>query len=307
MEPTEAAILQTILYADVFHFPLTEPEIHHFLIAPQPITAHAVHHTLTHSPHLQQVLCYQAPYFVLKGREALIDRRQTREQFTTALLPLARRYAAWVARVPFVRMVALTGALAVRNPAADNDDIDLFIIVEPGRVWLARAFVVGLVHLSRLRGVALCPNYFLAADCLEQNRQTLFMAREISQMTPFYGEAVYGDFLQANTWRRSHQPNAETPLYAEPWLRLRGWQPMKALSEWVLRGPLGATLENWEYRRKQRKFQPKARAAQSSAEISSSAVKGHFDDHSFDAMAAYRQRLHDYGLDGAWLFPEAGD
>ena len=32
MDSIEAAILRTVLYADVFNFPMTPEEIHHFLI-----------------------------------------------------------------------------------------------------------------------------------------------------------------------------------------------------------------------------------------------------------------------------------
>ena len=38
MQPLEAAILRTVLYADVFNFPMKLEEIHHFLISDDPVS-----------------------------------------------------------------------------------------------------------------------------------------------------------------------------------------------------------------------------------------------------------------------------
>jgi hypothetical protein len=49
-QPDEA-ILHTLLYADIFDYPLTPAEIHHFLIA-EPATRESVEAALEHSPWL---------------------------------------------------------------------------------------------------------------------------------------------------------------------------------------------------------------------------------------------------------------
>jgi hypothetical protein len=136
MSPLEIAILRTILYADVFNFALTPAEIQHFLIHDQPTTYEQIAQALHHSAYLRQHLVIKDGYVAC--REELIEQRQTREQASQHLWPQAVRYAIWLGRLPFVRMVALTGALAMHNAAADDDDLDYLVVTATNRVWLAR-------------------------------------------------------------------------------------------------------------------------------------------------------------------------
>jgi hypothetical protein len=294
----EEAILRTILYSDVFDFPLTCEEIHHFVIHYEPISLADIQHALVDSQLLRSALLHQAPYYALCDRPEIIQQRQQRNIYADQLLPSAHRYAAWLARLPFVRMVAITGSLAVQNPDSESVDFDYFIVVEPDHVWVTRALAILLVRMARLYGVELCPNYVLAADQLEQRRKDLFIAREISQMIPVFGPELYACFRDTNTWAEQFQPNASQTFYPLPFIQLSGWSGIKQSAEWLLRTPPGQWLESWEYQRKSKRFTARmeAYAAQSSAEIGRDQVKGHFNDYGNPALNAYKQRLSDYGL-----------
>jgi len=297
MLPIEEAILRTVIYADVFDFPLKAEEIHNFLICSRVFSLSEVKHSLKTSPLLCAELICLPPYYMLAGREALANQRASQEPITDKLMHRARTYGAWLARLPFVKMVAVTGSLAVRNPTASNDDLDYFLLVEPGRVWLARAFAILLVRAGRIAGAEVCPNYVLASDQLTQKRQDLFIAREISQMIPLYGMQHYTAFRQANRWAQGFQPNAHRPFYAQPPISLGGWASLKRFGEWILRGRAGELLENWEYRRKQHRFKQKiTQNNQTAAEISKSSVKGHFSDYGSPALKTYAIKLAEYGL-----------
>ncbi|MFN8450301.1 MAG: hypothetical protein U0521_17370 [Anaerolineae bacterium] len=51
---------------------------------------------------------------------------------------MARRARLWrAARLPPVRMVALTGALVVRNASDNDDDLDYVLVTRRG-AWIAR-------------------------------------------------------------------------------------------------------------------------------------------------------------------------
>ncbi|MHB8753239.1 MAG: hypothetical protein ACYDBJ_29145, partial [Aggregatilineales bacterium] len=118
--PLAAAILQTLLYADVFQFPMTDREIHHFLIGVAATPAQ-VQQTLSESRWLAARIECGGGYWALRiGRMNSVDIRAQRERVSSALWPMARRYGALLAHVPFVRMVGLTGALAMHN-ARSND------------------------------------------------------------------------------------------------------------------------------------------------------------------------------------------
>lgn len=298
MMPLETAILRTILYADVFNFPMTIAEIQHFLISEYSTTRAEIEHSLQNSPLLQQYLTCTDGYVVLADRVSLIDQRKQREQASDYLWPLAMRYGKWLGHLPFVRMVTLTGALAMRNASAHTDDLDYLIVTAPHRVWLARACAILVVRLVKLRGVVICPNYVLAEDALEQDQKDLFIAHEIAQMIPVYGEGLYQRFRAANHWADEELPNAHDAFYSGPDETPGGvWLVFKRFAEWLLRGKLGDALESWEYQRKLRRFEADARTPHSAAQLDESRVKGHFNDYGHPVLRQYQQRLREYGLE----------
>jgi hypothetical protein len=292
----DAAIMRTILYADVFDFAMTPAEIHHYLIHDQPVTREQVAAALTASPDLRQHLTQRDGYVAQTDHASLIALRQEREALAAAQWARAVAWSRWLARLPFVRMVALTGALAMRNPSAPDDDIDYLVVTGEGRVWLARGLAILIVRVGRLRGVTLCPNYVLAENALAQSRRDLYIAHEVAQAHPFYGHEIYAALRDANRWLTVYLPNAGHPLHAPDGHAPRdGWMRLKRAAEWALGGWLGDRLERWERGRKMRRFQ-KAIRPDSAAKLDPSQVKGHFEDHGARILRHYRERLQRFGL-----------
>lgn len=288
--PTDEAILRTLLYADIFDYPLTPHEIHYYLIETTASRA-AVQARLDHSDWLSARLTHSNGYLTLRDRPSLAALREARRHSSAALWPPARRWAAVLGALPFVRLVAVTGALAVDNAPA-GDDIDYLIVTAPGRVWLARALAVLVVRLARLWQVGLCPNYVLADTALAQKRRDLFVAHDLAQMVPLVGLGVYADLRAANGWAEAYLPQAARPLRIEPDHAPHG--PVRAAQrglEWLLGGRLGAALEAWERRRKLARFAPAAHQPNASAELDAERVKGHFDDHGSPILQRYEARL----------------
>jgi hypothetical protein len=291
MERIEAAILRTILYADVFQFPLRLTEIHRFLIHDEAAPLSEIESCLTSSPRLTTVLHCEAGYYCLKGKQVLLSKRQERENHTKALMESAYRYGNWFAAIPFVRMVALTGALAVRSPASLADDFDYMLVTSTGRVWTARLFAVVVVRLVRLLGRELCPNYVLADNQLLQARQDTFVAHEIAQMQPIYGAELYRLMLQENAWAKAYLPNLEAYVDSH-----EASLPLKKALEWLFGGWLGDRLEAWEFSRKRQKFAAETEREGSAAQIDQSQAKGHFKDNGHPILEQYYSRLREYGL-----------
>lgn len=296
--PLAAAILQTVLYADVFDFALTDAEICHFLIG-SPATYLQVCATLAESRWLHSHIARHAgepAYYTLCDRLDLAEQRPFREASSAQLWPSARRYGLLLAHLPWVRMVALTGALAVRN-ARPGDDIDYLLVTAAGRVWLTRALAVIVVRLARLRGVRLCPNYVLAESALAQAQHDLYIAHEIAQMIPLAGFDLYNAFRRANRWTDRLLPNAQTSDLAGLDSRPRKvGRLLQRAGEWLLSGHPGDRLEQWEQRRKIRKFAQQAQAPHASAQLDAAHVKGHFNDYGYPILQRYHERLHRCGL-----------
>lgn len=297
MTRIEKAILWTLLYADIFDFPMTKREIHHFLVDTVASLEDVEQALKRLDEHVTDKTINGQTYYAMRSRaETVFSSRQQRQPASLSLWKKAIRYGALMNYIPFVRMVSLTGALAMHNPSSADDDIDYLLIIEPGRIWTARLFAVILVRASKLFGVTLCPNYVLSQDTLTQRRQDIFIAHEIAQMCPISGHDVYTEMRKHNRWTQFFLPNATQMFHTETDRQPRGIiKLVKRIGEFVLGGRLGDALENWEQKRKIHKF--KAQINQDSdVQLDEKHVKGHFDDHSNIILRKYHERLDQFGL-----------
>jgi hypothetical protein len=235
----QRAILLTVLYSDLFDYPLTEDELHRYLVAPYPVER-AFKEALQDlmGPHLTRV----QEFLTLSGREHIVEVRRQRQQIGKERWSSAARYARWLRYVPFVRMVAVCGSQAAGNARPDAD-VDFFLITAPGRLWTVQVYSMFLRRIASWLSVRVCPNYFLTLDSLEVEPRNLYHAREIAQAVPLWGDLAYIRFLDANRWIEQFLPNVSFAndrrdrLVDAPRPRLaRGF-------EWLLGGRLGHVLE----------------------------------------------------------------
>jgi hypothetical protein len=285
----ERAITQTVAYADVFEYPLTADEIHRYLIGAQAGRG-TVRGLLSNQ--LPASLSRTGRYFTLKGREHAVDTRKARMAEAVSYWRDAVYYGKQISQLPFVRMVAVTGALAMDNNA--DGDIDYLVITEPGRLWLCRALIVGLVRVAALRRVELCPNYFLSERALVLEERNLFTAHEVTQMVPLAGMSVYQELRSLNRWTDQFLPNAAgAPRRMAP--HEPGAARTRRLMERTLRSRLCSPLETWEMHRKMHKLGDRGNG-HAEAAFGPDWCKGHFGDHGQATLARYAERLK--ALDG---------
>lgn len=280
------AILRTVAYADVFDYPLTLPEIHRYLSGEAASLA-TVAGLLQAEPSL---LALTDGYYALPGRAGLALLRRRRARLAARLWPHAVAYGGRIARLPFVRMVAVTGALA-RNNVQEGADIDYLIVTEPGRLWVCRAMILLLARYSARRGVTLCPNYLISLRALVFPDQTEYAAHEIAQMIPLSGMRVYEQLREKNQWVRRYLPNADGPppaAYLPPDREPRSLA--QAMLEPLLSVPPLSLLEPWEMSRKIQKLSRQQAASPESA-FSTDVCKGHDQAHQTRAAAALAERL----------------
>lgn len=284
-QTVERAILHAVAYADVFDYALTAVQIHRYLVGVSAPLA-VVHTALRDGrfPH-------RADYFTLPGREAIVETRRHRAAVSARMWPSAMRYGRSIANLPFVRMVAVTGALTMDN-AEPETDVDYLIVTEPGRLWLCRAMVIAWVVKPAARdGIEICPNYLLSERALVVTEQNLFTAHEMTQMVPLTGWRVYHRMRQLNDWTLRFLPNAGLRAPTRDLDPLPdSWRPARAMAEVALRSPPGAWLERWEMTRKMRKFNEQA-GDQVEAAFCPDWCKGHFDSHGHAILKAFAERL----------------
>lgn len=289
------AILKTLVYADLFDYPLSSEEVVRYLTVPAP--PETVRRLLDDGA-AGGVFDRLNGFFTLPGRTELIGLRERRENVAREKWAAVHRYARWIARMPFVRMIAVTGTLAVAN-VEPTDDIDLFIVTSAGRLWLCRAFVILVVRAAALAGDELCPNYFLSERELSLKDRDFFGAREVAQMVPLYGADTYRQMRELNDWVEDYLPHATGTPNGMPIMQLGPRErAVKRAAERLLIGRLGAVLETWERRRKIRKFSRRAQTEGGSVMFTPDCCKGHFDHHEEIIMRLFEKRLKQYSLSG---------
>lgn len=216
-------ILNTIIYYDILNYPLTSFELWKYLIVARgdatekdKCTLGAVTEALESKEAKKHIEEFRGFYF-LKGRKSLVGKRIQNDKNSIVKFKIAERVARRLRFVPFVRMVAVTGTLAMKNPE-QSSDIDFFVALEKGRIFTGRLLVTLAVHLLGKRRYGkkiknrVCLNYFITTGSLEIQRQDLFGANEYSFVYPIFGFNVFQKFCGTNAdWIKKFKPNWEMP------------------------------------------------------------------------------------------------
>jgi hypothetical protein len=284
----EQSIVETVTYVDLFDYPLTAAEIHRYLYR-QRVPPDAVALLLGNGTLVPRRLSQLDGYYTLPGREVIVSIRRERQRATRRLWPEALRYGQLIAHFPFVRMVAITGSLAMGN-VQNNADIDYLIVTANDHLWVCRAFVIALVRLAAQRNIELCPNYFISERALLFPEQNLYAAHELAQMIPLYGMPIYDQMRQLNQWTEAFLPNAGGPPALFTLDQLKAASLTRAAGELLLRLPVGKKVEQWEMNRKIRKFRRHYQSWQES-DFSTDRCKGHFDNHQQRTLSRYYSRF----------------
>lgn len=272
----EQSIYNTVRYFALFDMPVTATQIWRALILDHGDsrvrwhgehlpTLRAVSEALNNSHWLHGVVEAQWGYFFIAGQEKNVRRRLARHVIAQHKWRLARRLVKWLAVVPFVKMIAGSGSLALSNTRPESD-FDLFVVVRAGRIWTARLlllFVAELLgrrrkHWDRLAPDRLCLNHYVSDSALMMPAavRNLYTAVAYTHLTPLFGGNVLADFQQVNApWLKSYLMYPDAPMLpAKQGISLPS--PLlflKRLAENILSEPVGEALEGWA-RRVQRRL-----------------------------------------------------
>jgi len=247
----EKEILQTLIYADIFDYPLSASEVWKFLISQRKTRAKDVQKMLGWMSTDLKLIGADDKYFFLKGRKEIVQTRKKREFWSRPKIKLAEKIAGILRKIPWVEFIGISGALAMKN-AREEDDIDLFLITQKKRLWLTRFLAVVIVEfLGRRRrpqdkevSDKICLNMFLDEDhlSLPEKERDLFSSHEVIQVKPLWQKNdYYQEFLRANLWVRNYLANS---------LNIRGLRrkSLKEKKENFLISPFLDFLESLFYR-----------------------------------------------------------
>lgn len=211
----EKAILKTIIYADIFDYPLTVYEIHKWLIGKK-ATLRQVEKALE-KLRVKGKAARVKEHFVLPGRSSLEARRKSREKQSKIFFWKATLIVWFLKFIPWIKLIGVSGGLAMGN-AAKVDDIDLFTITSKNRLWISRLLALGFLSIigqrrkvydtGRKLSGKLCLNILLEEDRLAQYKGDIYLAHEVLQMKVLWQkDGIYSKYLSDNDWVFKFLPN----------------------------------------------------------------------------------------------------
>lgn len=205
----EEAILKTLIYSDIFDYPLKAHEIHKWMIGKK-ATLRQVEEALKKAPKGRWQM--SNGYFFLKGRANLVEKRIKSEKIAKRYLKKILIISKILKLNPFIKMVGISGGLSMGN-VQWGDDIDLFIITQRNRIFSARFLTILLLGFSRRAkgegnsSAKVCINLFLEEDNIKF-KEDLYLAHEILQMKMLWDRnGIYHKFIIDNEWVFKFLPN----------------------------------------------------------------------------------------------------
>jgi len=279
------SILKTLLYFDIFQYPLTASEIFKHLPTNH-VTIDQVKEELTRLKEQSDIYPIQN-FFSVQNNPALGSRRQKGNQLAANSLSLAQRQARLISRFPFVQAVMASGSLS-KDYMDESSDLDFFVITKPNRLWIPRMLLTLYRKIFLSNSIKLfCTNYFVSEDHLEIEEKNVFTATELATLLPLSGKEYYEQLLLSNGWIKSYFPNYQ-PRSTEavpPCIKNR-W---KQLSESVFNLMGGDRLEKiYEPHYSKNDFEI-------AFKTKPYASKGHEKNFQRKVLDAYQQKLDEFG------------
>jgi hypothetical protein len=226
----------------------------------------------------------------LRGREEIVKIRERRAEVAGRLWLKAARYGRIIAMLPFVRMVAVTGSLAMSN-TDEGKDIDYMIVTAPNHLWTCRALALLVARFAKLEGVNLCPNYLLTTNVLALNERSLYVAHELAQMIPLSGMEFYEEMRRLNDWMVDYLPNSLiVPEIPDCVKLVQKRSLIQNILEILFHLPFANWFENWEMKRKIVRLTHEQSLSFESF-FSADVCKGHMDRHKHKTELAIQEKL----------------
>lgn len=213
MGKNEEAILKTILYSDIFNYPLTLEQVTHYLINNKSLQPYEVEKSVKKAADF--VKEYNG-YIFLKNKKKLLLTRERRIRESEKKLIIAKNVTFFLSFLPSVYFIGISGGLSLKN-VEENDDIDFFIITARDTIWITRFLLLLILEFLGLRRkkssiVAknkICLNMLVEETHMEIEQKDLYTAHEVIQVFPLAQyQNYYQKFLNSNKWITKYLPSS---------------------------------------------------------------------------------------------------
>jgi predicted nucleotidyltransferase len=199
-----SAIIHTVAFYDaVGKVALTKLELYKYLVnAPNPPAFGKFLETLDEewqylAPHIQR----ERGFYFLKKNKSGYARRIHIGKTGIKKWRIAKRMIRAMSFLPYVRMVAVTGSLAL-NTTHKKSDIDVLVAAKHGHIWTVRVMVTALMQIlgKRRHGEKIsdriCLNHYISDKNTDFRPRNLFSDHISKTMIPVWSRDDKENFLE---------------------------------------------------------------------------------------------------------------
>lgn len=195
-----------VFYHNIFEYPLTLSEL--------------IRWTPKKSYKIKSKINFKNGFYYIKHKDTFVYERNLRKRISQRKILIAKKAAKVLSIIPVIRMVGISGSLAMNN-AKKGSDIDLIIITKQGELWTARILTYFLLKItgflvrkpkSSEEKDKLCLNIWLDESTLlwPKKQRNIYTAHEILQIIPILNKKkMFESFLSENKWAFKYWPNAQ--------------------------------------------------------------------------------------------------
>lgn len=249
------SILKVLAYFDMFSYPLLKEEIRLFL--DRSIQAGEMEWALDELIAEGRIFLHEN-FYQIRNQPAFINRRKNGNSRAAMMLERARKISGFLYWFPYVRGIGISGSLS-KNFAAEDADIDFFIITQSDRLWIARTFMHIFKKLTYLTGKQhwFCMNYYVDEHAMQIHEQNIFTATEVITLIPVQGNGMLTNFFRANNWVEGYFPN-HPAKFGSPVKPKEAF--VKRAIEHCLNNRLGEWLDNYLLKLTSKRWKKKEKA-----------------------------------------------
>jgi len=213
-EELKKAIMEVVVFFDIFDFPLTSFEIWKYSSAQCNL---AEVQAILLSGELNKIIGNKNGMYFLCGRDEIYVTRMKRYNYANTKFKKALRITKVFKYIPWIKMIAIGNMIGANNLKQESD-IDFFIITEQKRIWLTRFICASLAKLLHLRPTVnnfrdkICLSFFISEDVLDLSPLRLkddqYLLHWLADLTPIYDrDDTYQKFITTNQWLKEELPN----------------------------------------------------------------------------------------------------
>ncbi len=205
------SVLSTLAYFDLFNHPLEARELYFYLWGLERKMGYYDFLLELEEVVENGLIESKNGYYFFPRRLDLIKNRESKVNYLEKKMQIAKRGAKLIRFVPFVRAVFVCNTIA-SSTAGEDSDIDLFIVIEQGHIWLSRFLITMLLSIFRLRRTKkkindrLCLSFYVTDKNLDLSRisidgEDIYLAYWLSNLTPVYDpQNLLKRIVKENVW-----------------------------------------------------------------------------------------------------------